>query len=425
MDRFDDMRARVSGSGESGGEGGGGPFGVDVLVQATNNFDAGDTFVGTAVSGATPKMYNTESGLPSVGHISADGTVAIKSETLSAGSTIATLYVRKNNEDAYAEVVVNLPDMTGASSTSTGYNQGLTSINEDGTKIVINMVQFLLKIEVDKNNKTATASRIEITSVNLGDYRYVIGDKSYEVTPAKFQGRIAIIGSYLFFAMAGTYEKDGSVSSTYFGMYGRVTGSSISHEYRIVSARGTQSDAAINLYSGVNSFGGNDLIFVRVSGTTYRIEISTGNVESCNAISFSATYITRNGKYATSGTGLYRINQQTGAVTQIATFKSSLLGCDETGEYVFYSNKCYKASDTQFLTSLGEAYGKSYSTYYTIVDDSYIGTNSKKYTILPSAEAEYTIAHTTSVSTAGDIYGVVTDSMTMGETKKALKIFNK
>ena len=421
MDRFDDMRARVSGSGGNSGGGGGGPFGVDVVVQATDNFNAGDTFVGTAVSGANPKMYNVAGGLSNAGHISADGTVAIRAETISTNSTTATIYIK--NEDAYTEVIVNLPDMSGTTNTpSTSYNQSGVSINEDGSIILINMYTFLVKISVSKKSFSATASRIGITSVGMGDYRYVVGNNSYEITPAQFQ-TLRIRGSYLFFSILGKYVAGTSTSSRYFAMYGRVTSSSISHEHIFYDS--DNSGAAIGQISGINDYGENDLIFVEMGNQLHRFEILGGDIVSYNKISFNPTYITQNGKFATNGTGFYRINQATGTCTQIATFKNSLLGCDETGEYVFYSNKCYRASDTQMSSSLGEAYGVNYSGYYKLVDDSYIGTNGKKYTLLPTSDAEYTIAHTTSVSTAGDIYGVTTEAMTMGETKKALKIFNK
>ena len=411
MDRFDDMRARVSGSGGGGSEsGGGGPFGVDVMVQATDNFSAGDTFVGTAVSGMNPKIARVASGLSNVGHVSADGSVAIKNGAVSSTSTSITIYIK--NEDAYTEVVVPLPDMTGATTCQTGYTSKTVSVNENGSIIILNMKTFLLKISVGKKSLTAIAERIEPSSVSLSNYPY---DGMYAVTVVDFtSSAIFVRDDYLFFGVTGSYEQNGSIKSTSYAMYGEIVGSSITNEYKL----GT---TVTSYCSGVNDYNGNDLIFLYGSGFR-RLEISSGKVVSDNNISQSVNGITQNGEYAYSGTKIYKINQETGTCTQVKTISYTPNAIDETGEYYIYNNKCYRTSNNASLGSMNYPTG---SSYFKIVDDSFICYGNYVNTLVPSEGAEYTIAHTTSVSTAGDIYGVVTKSMTMGEIKKALKIFNK
>ena len=418
MDRFDDMRARVSGGGASGGS----FYGVEVLAQATENFDEGDTFVGTAVSGMTPTTARVLSGLQNVGHVSADNSVALSNVSITATSTIATIYIK--NGDVYTAVNVPLPDMTGATSCTTTYGEKKVSINEDGTIIVLNMKAFLLKIDVNKGSLTATASRIEISSVSLSNYPYTVSNVSYDVTPVDFNtNHVLVRGSYLFFVVKGSYIQSTSTKNVYYTMYGRIVGSSITHEY-LLSA----SSSAVNIAccSSVLNYGGNDLIFAG-GNALHRLEISGGVVVKHNMISQTLSYITMNGKYALNSATIYTINKGTGTCTLVASSvsTSTVYGIDETGQYIETSAKCYRLDGTALGPALGTAGIPAGSDYFKVVDDSYIDNSYYTTTLVPSAEAEYTIAHTTSVSTAGDIYGVVTDSMTMGETKKALKIFNK
>ncbi len=393
-------------------KGGGGDLsdlGSTVKVQATDNFSVGDTFVGTAVSGMTPTVVRVKSGFASVGHISADSSVALSSTTISATSTYITIYIK--NEDVYTEVIVPLPDMTGGSNSSSTK----ISINEDGTIIIVNMLAFLLKISVAKESLTATADRIEPSSVSLSQYPYTDSSGSYAVTPVDFtSNKILVRGSYLFFSVKSSYTKGTSTSTTTYGMYGRIAGSSITHEYKL------NGSTTVAYCSGVNSYGENDLIFVRGSSYLHRFEIFGGDIVKANDISQNATYITQNGKYLCYNTNVYRINQETGTCSLIKTAANQPTAVDETGEYLLISSKCYLFDGT----NLGSANNPVGSSYFKIVDDSYIDSSYNIATLVPSEGAQYTIAHAKSTSIAGDIYGVVSEEMTVGEIKDAQKLFN-
>lgn len=407
-------------------QGGGGDLsdlGSTVKVQATDNFSVGDTFVGTAVSGMTPKAVRVLSGFSEIGHVSADSSVALSDTSITSTSTYATIYIK--NGDVYTEVTVPLPDMTGATICSTANSSKKVSINEDGTIIILNMKAFLLKISVAKESLTATADRIEISSVSLSNYPFTNNNVSYDVTPVDFYtNNVFVRGSYLFFTVAVTYMVGTSVKNAYYGMYGRVIGSSITHEYVL---RMTTSSSGVNVLccSGVINYGENDLIFVR-GGYLHRLEIFNGDVVKQNDISQSLSYITQNGKYAINSSNAYKINQETGTCTLMASSISSstLNGIDETGEYINAGGKCYAFDGTALGTALGTVSAPIGSSYFKIVDDSYICASEYTNTLVPSEGAEYTIAHTKSASTTGDIYGVISEEMTVGEIKNAQKLFN-
>lgn len=424
MDRFDDMRARVSSSGENSSGGGGGPFGVDVLVQATDNFSLGDTFVGTAVSGATPIASSVDSGVSAtIYNGSADGTVLIKWNQVATTATQATFYI-KTEENSYVEMNVDLPDLTGGSS---GYG---TSINEDGSICVINMRSFLIIIHINKDSKTGSAVRVELNEVNMSDYPYTASYGSFEVTPAYFNN-IKVRGNYLFYGLAVNYVYNSKTQTAYATMFSRITASSLTNEYAIIPP--SSSSYPPSVISGINEYGENKLVFV-ACGSAYlaRVEISLGKVVSCNTVSGQFHFITRNGKYATRVKTIYKINQETGTATAIMTSTvssemNSYGMVDETGQYYrSRSNKIYSISDTSGSNGYGLVALNRYDDgYFDILNEGYITTGGKRVMLLPTSDAEYTIAHTISVSVAGDIYGVVTEAMAMGETKTALKIFNK
>jgi hypothetical protein len=383
-------------------------LGAVVKVQATDNFSVGDTFVGTAVSGMTPKPVRVKSGFPDVGQISADGSVGIKNGALSSASTTVTIYIK--NEDAYTEVVVPLPDMTGATSCQVSYTYKTVSINENGTIIIANMKAFLLKISVAKESLTATAERIEPSSVSLAKYPY---NDAYPMTPVDFTaGNVFVRGSYLIFTISGSYVQGTSTKNTSYVMYGKIAGSSITHEHKLTGS-------SLALCSGVSTYGGNDLIFV-YSGSFNRLEISGGEVVMATSVAQSVGYITQNGKYANYNAQLYKINQQTGTCSLIKNAVGSATAIDETGEYYLYSGQVYNLAGTK----LGAVQGLHGSQYFKIVDDSYIDSSHYTTTLVPSEGAQYTIAHASNTSVAGNIYGVVSEEMTMGEIKYAQKLFN-
>ena len=404
-------------------KGGGGDLsdlGTTVKVQATDNFSVGDTFVGTAISGMTPTVVRVASGLANVGHISADGSVAISKNNITSTSTYATIYIK--NGDVYTEVTVPLPDMTGATTCTPTYGNKTTSINEDGSIIILNMVAFLLKISVAKESVTATADRIELDSVDISKYPYTYGSTTYELTKYNFSANnVFVRGSYLFFPIRATYLNGTTTKHVYGAMYGRIVGSSITNEH--VFGWNTSASNMHAIYcSGVNDYGENDLIFACIMGDLYRLEIFGGDIVKENIIEQNLTYITQNGRYCSYSSKIFEINQETGTCSQIYTTSNSVTVLDETGEYYMYSGNCYRASDN---TSIGKVTSAMLgSSYFKIVDDSYICNGMYVNTLVPSEGAEYTIAHAKSTSIAGDIYGVISDEMTVGEIKNAQKLFN-
>lgn len=409
MDRFDDMRARVSGGGSPEG-GGGGPFGVDVVVQASDNFNLGDAFVGTLKTGAKPQMGIVKLGLNAY-NISADGNVALLYEGITSSSKTLKIYVNADNS-SWSEIIVDLPDMTGASSRNTN-DISYVQINEDGSRLVASMGAFLLSIEIDVNNKTAIARRIDIAEINLSEYG---------ATSTKIEN-IGIRGNYLIYILN---VKEGSSSYNYL-MFSKLS-NVITNVYRIKSSK--QGDVGLgSAMSGVNAFGDNELLFLRGSyNNFYRVEISQEKVVACNENnSAGLQYITRNGLYGIINKVIYKINQETGTISTITTLTTSAYAINESCNYYIASNKLYRIEDKSGSNPVfsNYIYGAINGSYYDISNGKFFSSNYERNSILESEEAQYIIAHTISVSTAGDIYGVTTETMTMGETKKALKIFNK
>ena len=410
----ENIKSGVTIFGVEGTSSGGGVLGgTEVTVQATHNFSAGDTFVGTAISGAEPKIYSVASGLPTIVSASADSSVAVKSQTITATSTTVSLYIQDG--DVYTEVIVALPDMTDASSTST------PTINEDGTIVAYNHGFFIVVIYVDKENKTATAERIDVDSVNLAGFNYSTSTSS--MTPYKFTSGLSVRKKYL---TCGMQIKTDSGGNGFAGIIGKISAGGIRNEY-VFKSHSSASYTNPQATSGVFDYNGNDCWFITTSSYTYRVEFSLGEVVSINEIGGGFSYISDNGEYAVSSSNkAFKLNKETGTYSTISTFSSSITAIDETGEYVAKGTGCYRITDTSFTTSLGTINSPGSSGgCFKIVGESYVGKDGKRYTLLPSSEAEYSIAHTSSVSTEGDIYGIVTEAMTMGETKTAMKIFNK
>lgn len=406
-------------------QGGGGDLsdlGSTVKVQATDNFSVGDTFVGTAVSGMTPTVARVLSGLNDIGHISADSSVALSKTQITATSTYATIYIK--NGDQYTEVLVTLPDMTGATAVTPSYSEKRVSINEDGSIIIVNMQAFLLKISVNKGSLTATASRIEYSGVDLSKYPYTTSSKSFELTPYNFTSNSVFVrGNYLFSCFRATYLDGTTTKHVYAPMYGKIVGSSITNEH-IFGWNSSASGQHATYCSGVNSYGENDLIFAYINSKLYRLEIFNGSIVKENIIRQNMSYITQNGKYLVYSSKFFKINQETGTCTEIGASpsSSSITAIDETGEYYLSGGKWYRFSDHALLgTGTSNLLGSSYAK---VVDDSYVCNSLYLTTLVPSEGAEYTIAHAKSTSIAGDIYGVISDEMTVGEIKDAQKLFN-
>lgn len=398
-----------------GGSGGGINCGTDVKVQATDNFSKGDTFVGTLISGVNPQVASVKTGLNIV-NISADGNVALISGSITASSTTLSVYVNDSNS-SWSEVVVNLPDMTGA--TSINHNDNNISINEDGSRLVASMGTFLLSVEIDINNKTASAKRIDIADINLSEYG---------ATSTKING-VFIRGNCLIYLLNVT---EGSSSTDYL-MYSELT-DSISNVYRIKSRK--QGDVGLGKYiSGLNDFGNNKVLFFRGNyNNFYRVEISQGKVVACNENnSAGLQYITRNGLYGMIAKVVYKINQETGTITAITTLTTgNTMGdnygyIDESGKYYRTgAYNVYRIEDTAGTTPLTTtAHNCITGSYFDIRNGKYFTNQYNRLSMIDSEEAEYAIAHATSVSATGDIYGVVTEETMMGETKMAKKIFNR
>lgn len=414
MDRFDDMRARVSGSGGNsggGGSGGGGPFGIDVLVQASDNFSNGDAFVGTLVSGVKPTIKRVPSGHVGTGSaMSADGSVFYVSGRLSPTSTSALFHVRKDG--AYVDLLVDLPDLTGIGTTD------YYTLNEDGTKFLCGMGTSILIIDIDKENITASAQRFFASDIDTSEASYA----GYPFQVNGFYGVPRARGKYIFCAISAKYTSGTSSYNGYATAYFEITNAGLKN-ISILNTNSSSSYVGALRISEIIEYGEKDLIFFETNNYMHRVEILDGKVVSNNMINQKLTYITANGKYLINQKTLYRINQETGTCTSIGSFNQAIGAIDETGQYVYYNYGFYRASDTSLSTKLGTAYTPL--NYFKIVGESYLDEQSQFATLVPSSDAEYIIAHTRSVSVAGDIYGVIKESMQLGETKYALKIFNK
>ena len=412
MDRFDDMRAKASGNSGGGGEGGGGgPFGIDVLVQATDNFSNGDAFVGTLVSGVAPTIKRVPSGHIGAGNArSADGSVIYVGGRLSATSTSTIFHVRKDG--AYVDLMVNLPDLTGVGSTD------YYSLNEDGTKFVYSMGKSMLIIDINKENITASAQIISANSIDTTDALYA----GYPCQVVSFSGTPRARGNYIFCAISAKYTSGTSSYNGYATAYFEITNAGLKN-ISILNTNSSSSYVGASRITEIIEYGEKDLIFFETNNYMHRVEILDGKVVSNNMITQKMTYLTANGKYLINQKTLYRINQETGTCTSIGSFNQSIGAIDETGQYVYYNYGLYRASDTGLSTKLGTAY--SAYEYFKIVGESYFDEQYQFATLVPSSDAEYIIAHTRSVSVTGDIYGVIKESMLLGETKYALKIFNK
>lgn len=413
----------------SGGEPGGGgevPEGGNiVMVQAGDNFSVGDTFAGVKRDGGNPKVVSVALGIkPAL--MSADGNVALLSQKLSATSTTLDVYI--NVDGGWSIAKVDLPDMTGATSRDTDY----ASINEDGSQIAWSLSTFLLAIDVDVKNVSATAVRIEPFEVNVSGLTY--STNNYKVLEFNGFDNVCLVGNYIFFTGGVKYQySETTTKNATAGAFGRF-GTSITNEYFWGMGAVYSSYYKPDSHSEVlTNDEGNKVIFFSAysSGGVRRFELSLGKVIKDNANGTTASYITRNGEYALSGKTIYKINQETGTLSTLSTITSSnsVSAIDENIKYWLGSDyKIYMMGDLAGLNPISTDKNAPIKGTYFDLDNGLFFHSRNSYercTALVNEEGEYIITHASLVPSGGDIYGVTTEAMAMGEVKEAMKLFSK
>lgn len=433
MDRFDDMRARVSASSEENGGAGGGAFGVDVMVQAKEDFEVGDTFVGTKITDTKPTIINENIGIVA-SLASADTTVIVPSQWMETTTTTLRLYIKK--DDTYVETFIELPDMSEA--TTRGINNDNSSINEDGTKMIhLTSNSFAFLFEIDKENLTGRCYRIDVSDIDVSETLV----NGYVPTPEMFNNRVGEIrGDYWFFSLRVTYN---SSSTGYYGVVAKVSNGNVNVKgvYNKDVSLTSSSYSLLLESSGLIEMADGRKVLLLTTGTGGRgskrlfcIFIDEQGISvTTTSVSCENCYITRNGRYIITtpisspfNFVLYKIDLSPLALNRLTTVtgpNNSKTYVDETGEYWTADYKLYRVSDTTRSQNLGTIYPPTIDGYFD-VQNGFI-YNSTKQKIIEPTEAEYTIIHTTSVSVAGDIYGITPRAMQNGETNIATKIFNK
>ncbi len=418
------VRAGVEIFGVTGVMAGGGSnimnVGSEVTVQAQDDFDVGDTFVGTKIDGVTQTIVEETTGV-TASLASADTSVIIPSQTLTATSTQVNLYV--NVDGIYTEMIIDLPDMTGASSRS--ISSTYATINEDGTKMMfMASTSFVLEFEINKTSLSGSCYKINISDINI-----------------PFTDSNTIVR--VFTNYAGKIRSDFWVfgimtNKGYCSVIGRVSTGTISNAY--ASTINTSSGyATIHNTSGlIDVEDGKVLLFITGTGSRgscnlYKAKIEGKQVVSCISISIQGEnfHLTKNGKYilATPTSSpytftVYKVNKSTLTLTTIKTVtggNNSRAYIDEAGEYWIAGSKLYSINDPNRSSSLGTMYAPVEDCYFD-ARNGYIYSD-KKITLVPSGDAEYIITHTKDIIENGDIYGVIVEDVESGEIKTARKLF--
>lgn len=400
--------------------------GTPVMVQASENFSVGDTFGGTRRFGSYPQIVSTDLGIsPTL--ISADGKVAVTTQTLYSSAKVLDVYVKKDS--GWAVIQVELPDMTDAGESYS--NISFASIDEYGSLITWVFKNFTLAIDVNASSLSATAVKIEPNEVDAssGSYNGYVGVSFTQIDSITLIG-----GGYGVVTGKATFKKDDATTSWNVGVIARI-GTSITSE-NVFGVGGVYSsyykpDAHSGLLTNDNNankvffFGCYDLGRCRAELELGKlVKINTGS----RTVSFD--YITRNGEYGRAGKSIYKINKETGTSTLVSTITSS------RSVYAIDENNKYWADDRGniFLTSdLAGANAIATNCAGTPIQGSYCDLDNglyftyyggyKRNMALVDEEGEYIIHHTINVPDGSDIYGITTNSMMMGEVKEAMQLF--
>lgn len=430
MDRFDDMRARVSineentgGSGGSGGSGseGGITGGTSVVVQASDNFSVGDTFAGVKRTGGSPQIVSVALGIqPKI--ISANGKVAMTTEPKTSMTSI-DIYIYKDG--AWNIVNVELPDMSNIGQSTYG------TINEDGSKIVWSFLNFLLVIDVNVESLSASTVRIELDELNTSIIPDYSGKKVLNCI--KFD-RLTLIGDYVIGGCTISYQySETQVKNFHAGFFAKV-GASLTNEYFWGTGAVYASYYNSSSHSGLLTKDDGNKYFFYTCGTggMRRFELSLGKVVKINETTPALLCITQNGKYGTSGKTIYKINQETGTSSTLSTITSSassFYAIDENIKYFIMSNSTvYMIGDLTCTNPISLNKNRPIDGSWVDLDNGlyfHSYSNYQRTMALTNEEGEYIITHTSLVPSGGDIYGVTTEAMSMGDVKKAVKLFGR
>lgn len=486
MDRFDDMRAKVSmteenaggSSGESSNTGTAYLGGTTVTIEPTVSLSKGDRFVGVKNADATVQMAYT--GLGGAGNLavtSEDLSVGIVNATLTADSS--TLQVAFLTDDYYYEYVdVDIP--SGAITDGVTIS-GNATINEDGTLIVIKGLnddegvgRRLLIIDVNKTNKSATCDYQDL-GITLTNFTLAEGSETvwYSISNSRRSSafnNIRLTKNYLICTSTVTYDynywyvdpetedKTYSGSNTVTSIH-KYTGSSFKTKPAYCVYTGGSSYITNRAHASAchcvasGWYNDNTLLFIHSfiatqssSGATPQVHKFVFDEDGDSVVSHSSitgigqAYKYYNPSYNMSKNGcyigyrcnyestysyayMYRLNPLDMTVTSLGSAPSKSTVCfTSDGDYFLCSSSIYKTSDTSTVAYSAKAL--SGSRHFEFTNGRYYRSGNFKCYLSPATDAEYVVsANYGDCTTDGNIYGVVNESLNAGEKGTGQMLF--
>lgn len=445
----------VTGNYGASGEGGGGDdysaLGTTVSVYARNSFMKGEIFMGEKNPDLAGTMLYDVMNVPS--YIRAwnkkNLDIVAFTTTLRDSSTYYALGIYNEEKNEYERITVDLP--SGYVETVVQTSNAETLINDDGTKIVIlqsdNGAAFgfefsLLIINVNKSAKTASVTKVAETDFGVPSYPITfeyegqVYEDGRQLRGSRMGGVLAkkylIIGGYISSSSANDTtpinclialkESQGTYKFNNIILVKKNIGYPTRKTFRMISDN--EAVAMCGNYGVKFHFGEGG---VSASVSFEYSKTITGNY------SMNVTNLSKNGKYmcakAVNDVGeVYEVDFGSGTYESIYSITNATY-CDSSGRYVLAQDGDSKEA-TLYMNGevLAEGVKSCEDDYFEFTaDEFYVHSKSDvPYICYRNPEDfDYYIYNTQAyIETSDRIYGIVPESMAMGDVGKAQALFN-
>lgn len=449
MDRFDDMRARVSASSEETGGGGGVFAGFELNVKAETAIFKNDLvkcvksedYVGPKVY--THTLANTQT------LFSRDYSVSASAFSNSG----ATITIRNEETGMYEPVTCTVSSEWASTTTfPTAYLSTLGDV-----LMGVNDSNQVFVVEIDKESRTADCYIITDNSIDVGQVCYwsYDGKTGYPLYDKTITTRANLIGVInkdfvgLSLMITGKYSNDAgteTATTIYVPAIYSFSRTGLSYRQKIRKESASTSnncmgDASkfisddefmLNMYTGSGS--SREFYKYRISGTdvTYIGSLIGSYGDRCSVLVFSHNfnYLVQ-GNYASSSDysrsmGIYKINSdfsKTLIKTAYANYSNkytspSNVNITDDGRYISYDSKIFTLPDLVQVAS-GNLGG-------TPLDDDYRCISGTTMKALISGDSDYIASRFDGLitdATSENIYGIATKTLSIGENGTVAGLF--
>lgn len=406
-------------------------IGYDLDIEAGTTITKGQRIVATKNTSATGKTVSSSSVGVALTTVSSDLSIGFQTQSLQTDGTVVKLY-GANDLGMYEEIGQGTLDViedikSDLGVTSLNFVNAATNtmcLNRNGKNAVYiasksNGLGYVVVMNINKTSGSITFSKIKIEgdfSTENGTVRItLVSNASIVDDILVVTGRCALLNS------------SGGTTSTIYNFYAlgvvNSSGSSFQiRQFQIHSPTSTLYAFPFRKDNVAKLSNGN-----YVSVTNKITEFNSNGVVSTNNFLGGTAHISSNGQYATLGRTLYTINADMSytainAVSSTIETSSDVLYPSDDGRYVLSSKSNGYVYDFVTSSKIGGSY--EIATPY-FKSERWVSTNSKAYALVPSTEAEYTARQLSSFTMeSGKIYGIASESLTVGQRGTARGLFN-